>query len=492
MAAEVPPDVMSYLAPHNQSIYDHLSQMLASVAINDSEGANPEDLFNKISREILEDTLAWGPAATPVKVDLTANTHSRDLFKVAQVEADPSSAILSKPPSKLDTYLPDFRSEEELLSWTGLSVGPIETCKVELAIRQLAAAHPELKAIRFWGKVLGIGGDYYVAEGEITALDELPPVGLKDPYHPQRRELEKAVHHNKLKYYVCAYPGAKWTVLPNVRNEQLQDAEKVKKLLSGNLDEPVSSYPPFPGETEASLLRAKIALISAGTVLSPKDYFQEVAADPEIKLLLPSLKPAPDWTPPEKAADLLSIANWTRHYPPIPYSDEIPEDWKPDEETGKYPDVDPEPWPLRPLEEPEPGKQLWITRACGTQYKSLAPVGLFSLEFPGAVVVAKGGKFTSFYHGWGNRETMMAYTPCLHPSMVMPPVRKDDVYRVFVKPPAPVEGEEPPAPEPPAPAYPQEGWKTYNEEQDDLRIQMKTEWPAMTAAESAADGAPPA
>ena len=49
-------------------------------------------------------------------------------------------------------------------------------------------------------------------------------------------------------------------------------ARAICKLLTGDLDAPVVTYPPFPG-TERNYLRAQVARITAGTQISPDKYF---------------------------------------------------------------------------------------------------------------------------------------------------------------------------------------------------------------------------
>jgi len=44
-------------------------------------------------------------------------------------------------------------------------------------------------------------------------------------------------------------------------------------MFTGKLDQPICSYPPFPGD-ESNYLRAQIARISAGTHISPLGYYQ--------------------------------------------------------------------------------------------------------------------------------------------------------------------------------------------------------------------------
>merc|ERR1711976_48846 len=91
-----------------------------------------------------------------------------------------------------------------------------------------------------------------------------PPVVLKE---------ENRTGANKKTYFVCNDPGKLWIKLPPVTPAQISTARKIKKFLTGRLDAPVVSYPPFPGN-EANYLRAQIARISAGTHISPLGFYQ--------------------------------------------------------------------------------------------------------------------------------------------------------------------------------------------------------------------------
>ena len=54
----------------------------------------------------------------------------------------------------------------------------------------------------------------------------------------------------------------------------------MKKLFTGELKAPVTTFPPFPG-SEMHYLRAQIARISATTHISPSGYFQSPEEEEE-------------------------------------------------------------------------------------------------------------------------------------------------------------------------------------------------------------------
>jgi radial spoke head protein 4/6 len=67
--------------------------------------------------------------------------------------------------------------------------------------------------------------------------------------------------------------GKPWIRLPLVTPQQISVSRKVKKYLTGNLEAPIITYPPFQG-TESNYLRAQIARISAGSQISPIGFYR--------------------------------------------------------------------------------------------------------------------------------------------------------------------------------------------------------------------------
>lgn len=66
-------------------------------------------------------------------------------------------------------------------------------------------------------------------------------------------------------YYVSDGMGQPWIQLPDVTPKQIRVARQIYKSFTGNLDEPISTYPQFSG-TEKAYLRTQIARITAGNV----------------------------------------------------------------------------------------------------------------------------------------------------------------------------------------------------------------------------------
>lgn len=78
---------------------------------------------------------------------------------------------------------------------------------------------------------------------------------------------------NRHVYFVCTDLNGVWTELPPATPHQINVSRRMKKFLTGDLNEVVTSFPAFPG-TEKNYLRALIARISAGTHVSPRGFYK--------------------------------------------------------------------------------------------------------------------------------------------------------------------------------------------------------------------------
>lgn len=65
-------------------------------------------------------------------------------------------------------------------------------------------------------------------------------------------------------YSLLIAAGEKWVKLPHVSPAHIAVSRQIRRLLTGRLESPVVTYPPFPGKEE-NYLRAQIARISATT-----------------------------------------------------------------------------------------------------------------------------------------------------------------------------------------------------------------------------------
>merc|ERR1719399_1365800 len=182
--------------------------------------------------------------------------------------------------------IPDFMEESAMLEWAGVGFGELESYQIMCSLRKLAADSSEdgIKQLRFWGKILGISADYYVAEGQLEAEGDPDE---NDPTYEKQGE-----GCNAFTFWVTTSLTGKWEKLPHTRAKLIIAARKIKKILTGDLNAKVITHPHFPG-TEKELLRAQIARITADTVLCISGFVManedgEVAENPEFAEQCPS------------------------------------------------------------------------------------------------------------------------------------------------------------------------------------------------------------
>ncbi|CAK0800324.1 unnamed protein product [Prorocentrum cordatum] len=91
-----------------------------------------------------------------------------DSLKLVKPPSDPLSA------PKVLGSVSNFMEDAAMLEWAGVGFGKQESFHVAMSLRKLAADLPSLEKLRIWGKILGTGGDYYVAEGTLQAVSDKP------------------------------------------------------------------------------------------------------------------------------------------------------------------------------------------------------------------------------------------------------------------------------------------------------------------------------
>lgn len=77
--------------------------------------------------------------------------------------------------------------------------------------------------------------------------------------------------HNKFRYFVIENPtrvGGDWHELPSLDIQTLLQAQRIKRIISGELKARLVTNPEFDGPEE-SFLRAQIARIAHATTLMP-------------------------------------------------------------------------------------------------------------------------------------------------------------------------------------------------------------------------------
>ncbi|KAJ8608810.1 hypothetical protein CTAYLR_009353 [Chrysophaeum taylorii] len=358
------------------SLYEHLSRVLTKIIVE--KPANANAMFEQISQEMRGTEFI--KKTPPAEGDQEVVRPEKE----AQLEWCGTISRLYEEMEEREGTFPDLMTEANLYEWAGISFGRAETYRLYLAIK--AKALQEGLKLRFWGKILARSGDYYVAQAENS----------EPPSAEDVKTIEGAEGANKYAFWVCKYAGGDWTKLPNVSPEAIVVARQIKRYLTGDLDAKVPSYPPFPGGTEAHLVRAQIAQITAECCVSPAGFYQE---DDEAEEGIKSIKKVDEMEDYKSMDDLKDGSNWKHHELPINVNgrcNQPPVDEEVDAESADLPDMP----LLAPIADDDPA---WRIEACpgGTGESPDSAVVAKSLKWPGAVAAAFGNKFVNVYCGFG-------------------------------------------------------------------------------------------
>jgi len=406
------------------SLYSHVASVAQTLAAEKPASALAE--IEALSRQLKVAGFrgAQGPdEAQRIERDQAAvdklQQWCADSLKLVKPPSDPLSA-----PKVLGT-VSNFMEDAAMLEWAGVGFGKQESFHVAMSLRKLAADLPSLERLRVWGKVLGTGGDYYVAEGTLQAVSDKPepdPLPNAPEYDVERR----GQGANVACYWVSAGGAAPWVRLPAARASHIRSARCIRRLFTGSLGSEVLSTPWFPGK-ERHLLRSQIARITATCTLAPSGFY-EVDEESEVKN---KLKEAEEFEFPDHEA-LQQQATWV-HAAPYLLSDgktTWPDvDALAGEDSGiseeelnamgfaKMMEDDPEHGMLEAIDadleafkpEEAEGSVAWSIKQYGDKGiytfndapKSHCATAVRSLIWPGAVTVAQGSKFANFYVGYG-------------------------------------------------------------------------------------------
>ena len=416
------------------NLFDHLSDSIHKMIVEKPH--NAYGIFESLSDGVKQSTFTQPTAvegATPGQAKpsegkdgiLAWANNAGALFEVAPAEDDAAEPVPTQ----------DLPAEANLLEWAGVSFGREETFRLHKALQRLAA-EKKARQIRFWGKISCTKSDYYIAQGQTqmeetdidkttASTDTIKYVAQKvskgsDAIKEEPRSCKFATNGgsyvgnacglNKHTYWVCKAAGEEWTELPIVTSATILAAQKVKKMFTGNLDEPVVTFPPFPGD-EKDLLRAQIARISAATIVVPAGYF--AASDEDGVTDHDLVDPGEDFEAPQIDA-LRELEGW-QHYDleinswgrSLALPEKEGEEEEPDEDAPEYPEAKPV---LQPIGDDEGAQDennpIWQIRVVN---KKMAVVR--HLSWPGAYAVGDGERFVNVYVGQGIKFSAEPFTP---------------------------------------------------------------------------------
>lgn len=444
---------------NNISVYDHLCTVLKNVLTERPD--NAIDVVEAYAREAACENVEKVEAEP--REDLTqqkaAAEQSLKLFNKAEEEEEGG-----ENEEEFEIPLPNVMELAFYFEQAGIGLSRAEIYQIFLHLKSLVFSYP-LTSVRFWGKIFGTKANYIIAEVEFnegegeeeeaeeeegeaeepqdeegedgpSEEDELPKAQWKPPPVIPRED-----HHsgtNTKVFFVCNEPGDAWVKLPHVTPAQIGASRQVRKLLTGNLDTAIISYPPFVG-TEANYLRAQIARISAATQISPAGFymFDDDEEEEEEEAYHESFMPNVDFEgiSLKELADS-SMTNWVHHTPNIlPQgrcswfnpSEKVEEDF--DEEDIEEEEED-ESAEAKAEEGPKLlssvaqdhglglGLSSWTTYISSRVLPEYAVAIARSNRWPGAYAFAKGKRFENIYIGWGSKYSVDNYTPpCPPPPM---------------------------------------------------------------------------
>uniref|UniRef100_A0A7S1SDH7 Radial spokehead-like protein n=1 Tax=Alexandrium catenella TaxID=2925 RepID=A0A7S1SDH7_ALECA len=382
----------AYLQKENVS--EHLGKIVDRVIAEKPKDAY--SLVEVLSRLVKASVQPPSPDAPPEAEADRAEAVAKYFQKARQLDAVPKDE--GGEPVQVCS-IPNYMEEAEMLSWAGVGFGELESYRVMCSLRNLANKEAEagLTKLRFWGKILGTGSDYYVAEAQRGQGDL--------PEGEEEMEVPGTPGVNLYLYYVTNDLCGDWQKLPDVRPAEIVAARKIRRIMTGNADEKVITHPHFDG-TEAMFLRAQIARITADTVLCEKGFLfrdeeAEEGAQPEEKedFVAP---------PPPVLVNLESWTHMTHHVLKNGRTEykELPDDIE-DEEKAKIEEE-------RSADKPRDmirglvGDDLeWTIKQTGDPTVYANPVHstvvtcVRSLTWPGAVCVARGKTVVNHYVGYG-------------------------------------------------------------------------------------------
>ncbi|CAE7561820.1 Rsph4a [Symbiodinium sp. KB8] len=399
------------------SVYDHMKEVVLKL-ITEQPG-DALAAFEHVSAMVKASTGAGTGAPPPVGAGAAAEAAASQEQALAWAKG---GLELFVPGEEEEAGEPvqNLTDDANYLEWAGVSLGRTETFRLHASLKRLAAAQP-VQQLRLWGKILGLQGDYYVAECVMEGEDDLEEGAVDATGSTIERGGEGV---NKHTYFVASHAGGQWTKLPNVTPQQVVIAGQIKRYFTGSLQAAVGGHPPFPG-TEAAFLRAVIARISADTVIAPAGIFK--ASEEEETY---DIEVADEEEEPFEPVDLTDAANWVHATAPINVLGRVtPNPPALDEEGEPIPDEDaPEPPTLlaaiaedvtEPEDDDSEPSPLWAVRSCpstgppagGDETTVLAAAK--SLKWPGAVAVGLGKRYVNMYVGYGVAASVQRYEPML-------------------------------------------------------------------------------
>ena len=372
------------------------------------------------------------------KQKLTEEEEEQDEPPPEDQDQEPKEEEEENDQGEYPNVLDDMRFVREV----GIGLGEEETELLQASIRQLIRSKP-LQTARFWGKVFGTNGIYYIAEAEYldgSRPHPEPPEEdeeKKDEEEPQEGEekpkvipMEEDTGVNMYNYFVCKQLGGQWDLLPDITPAQMVASRCIRQMFTGDAKGEIRAPPErFPGG-EYELLRCFISRVSQTCTLAPVGLYQ-LENEPDEENPVESNSPIqmveePVYQPLKGMKDFV-------HRTPciLPqgrtefYIDEDEQQDEGDEE--KEPEIEHGPPILTPITEDEPvnGMKCWSMRIVNGVHKRF---WLRSNVWPGLHIVSSetGERMVMMYFGQGMKCCAPQEWPPLPEKKVPPPPPQEE------------------------------------------------------------------
>ncbi|KAF6779978.1 hypothetical protein AHF37_00559 [Paragonimus kellicotti] len=196
--------------PTTGNLYEHLVSLLKLIL--EQKPTHSLDQFEELSRQVKRERGGGaggsGAGAGLVTEDIEATSPTAKQETAAYLHAKVERTLLHHPKHKWDenvfskSPLPAswggyYDDDDEiqrlqnlgqtsfLVEQAGVGLGRSEMLRIWLSIRKLSLKLTAIAKLRFWGKIMGTNGSYYIAEGEFEAGMD-PDNGVPGPFDEWR------------------------------------------------------------------------------------------------------------------------------------------------------------------------------------------------------------------------------------------------------------------------------------------------------------------
>lgn len=207
------------------TVYKDLARVIGQILLE-----KPENAVDLLETTLLVKKTSYSPAdpsAIPEPKATEKVSAIRGLYVTPEPQVDPDTGApeAAQPPN--DYSGEDLLEANDMFQAVGVGLGPIHTYQVAMATQRLGE-NPDLQlaSVRFFGKIFGSTGDYYIYEAT-----------LKEPSSPPENDtvppMEVNAGTNAFTYFVQPYPGGPTTRLPDVTPAQMVASKLQKRYLTG-------------------------------------------------------------------------------------------------------------------------------------------------------------------------------------------------------------------------------------------------------------------